>query len=97
MHDILNICLYSLIYDRRSDVHSAVKFLIRLYKKMAETKNLLEWMTALPLYHFLNDQSCKPFGKLSTETAITWDEVSHLPLGLKEAKLKANELKRLAI
>ena len=88
--------LFSLMHDCCS-VHSSIELLKHLYKRMAEMKyaeSLLEWMSALPLYHFLSDWSCKPFGELPIEAAMTLVKNHHLQLGLNEMTVKAKNKKR---
>ena len=48
----------------------------------------VEWMLALPLYHFLKERS-EPFGE--PELTITWER--ELSLGLKSVQQKAKSMK----
>ena len=75
-----------------------------MYKRMAEMKytdseSLLEWMSALPLYHFLDDRSYKPFGVFPVEATVTmtWVKDHYSQLGLNEMTVKAKDTKRFLL
>ena len=63
-----------------------------LCKKVAGMKSegsAIDWLLALPLYHFLKEQS-EPFGE--PELTIIWEREQNL--GLKNAQLKASKTEK---
>ena len=76
-------------YSSRDEVS---EYLCNLCKKVAGSKNggsPIEWMLALPLYHFLKEQS-EPFGE--PELNIVWEREQSL--GLKSVQQKSNSMER---
>ena len=67
-------------------------YLCQLCKRVAGMKEEgfpTDWMLALPLYHFLKEQS-EPFG----ERELTVDWAREQNLGLKSAQQKAEKLQK---
>ena len=68
--------------------------LYSLYHKVAvvgKEVSPIEWMLALPLYHFLKKQS-EPFGELNLTTVTVWEKEQDL--GLKSAQQKTKKLEK---
>lgn len=94
----ITFSLYYYACRNTTVIQPIVTYLAHLYKRIAEQKSdsldLLEWMAALPLYHFLTKQS-RPFEKVSVETKVNWER--HKEIGLMELKVKTSNMKRLAM
>ena len=76
----------------RSTCVEVSDYIGNLCKKVAVMKtegSPIEWMLALPLYHFLKEQS-EPFGE--PELTVLWER--ELIIGLKSAQQKANKLEK---
>ncbi len=56
---------------------------------MKSDGSAIDWLLALPLYHFLREQS-EPFGE--PELTIIWEREQSL--GLKSGQLKANKTEK---
>jgi hypothetical protein len=74
----------------RDDVIYDLRSLCQKVAGLRDEGSPIEWMLALPLYHFLKEQS-KPFGKPILTTCAEW-ESDVVNLGLNSAKQKAKKL-----
>ena len=84
------MCHGSIIFPSSFSAHDEVSDYLRyLCKKLAgkDGGSPIEWMLALPLYHFLKGQT-EPFGE--PELTIKWEREQDL--GLKSVQQKSNSL-----